>query len=399
MSEPARRVVLLGTHGQYNIGDELLLEVFLAQLGTRHRYVVNSYDPAFTGAQLRGRYDIDLVDTRHGRRDLLRHLRRCDRLVFAGGSVVKELYASTGRNRYSTLAMILATVTWAKLVARVPVAMYNVGVGPLATRTGRLLARLVLAQVDELSVRDDRSHRTCLSFGRAAGGLVAGTDAVFSVTPDWLRGGPSRPPAAAQRPRGADGVPRPVRVALNLNYDIENRANWDLFLDRLAGGLAQLHERHPIELHTLPMQEGFKAHDDVEVLDEFIGRVRPIPAHRHTPRTHHDVAAVLERCDLLVSERLHAIIMAAILGVPPLVLAYDVKVRELAAVLGLGEYTIDINRPFKAADLAGRLGALLEERTAVAAAVMARSEQLRARALAGFASARTWVAGSPAAAL
>ena len=43
-----KQVLFLGTHGQYNIGDELLLETFLEQLGDQHHYTINSYDPEFT---------------------------------------------------------------------------------------------------------------------------------------------------------------------------------------------------------------------------------------------------------------------------------------------------------------------------------------------------------------
>lgn len=398
MTEPDRRIVLLGTHGQYNIGDELLLETFLARFGDRHHYVVNTYDAAFTGAQLAGRYDVELIDTRDGRRDLLRHLRACDRLVFAGGSIVKELYASTGRNRYSTMLMILATVTWAKVVARVPVAMCNVGVGPISTRTGRLLARLILTQVDQLSVRDRRSYTTCLAVGRTPGNVVDATDAVFSTTASWLRGerdAPSGAPAEVKHRRADDqahtGGPEPTRVALNLNYDIENPANWELFLTNLADGLSQLHERHPLELHLLPMQQGFKAHDDVQVLDSFVRRVPQIPVRRHQLRTHIDVAAVLDGCDVLVGERLHAIVIASILGIPSFALAYDVKVRELCAALELDKYMIDINRSFEVSDLVERLSALLGDLPAVGTAVEARSDQLRARALADFARVQAWL--------
>ena len=62
MTEPARRIVFLGTHGQYNIGDELLLDTFLTQLGSQHHYVVNSYDPEFTRAQLARRFDVEVID-------------------------------------------------------------------------------------------------------------------------------------------------------------------------------------------------------------------------------------------------------------------------------------------------------------------------------------------------
>ncbi len=51
-----KRIVFLGTHGQMNIGDELLLETFLTQLGRDNHYYVNSYDPQFTGEQLRAQF-------------------------------------------------------------------------------------------------------------------------------------------------------------------------------------------------------------------------------------------------------------------------------------------------------------------------------------------------------
>ena len=68
------------------------------------------------------------------------------------------------------------------------------------------------------------------------------------------------------------------------------------------------------------------------------------------------------------------------------------KVRELSAMLDLGDYTIDINRPFEVTQLLHRLEALVAGRLSVAAAVRTRSEQLRARALADFARTRSWLA-------
>lgn len=85
---------------------------------------------------------------------------------------------------------------------------------------------------------------------------------------------------------------------------------------------------------------------------------------------------------------------ARLLGVPSFVLAYDVKVRELAKTLGLEDRTIDINRPFEAPALADGLVDLIERRDAVGAAVDARSAELRAEARASFARARGWVEGA-----
>ncbi len=200
MTMRPRRIVFLGTHGQYNIGDELLLDTFLTQLGPEHEYVVNSYDPAYTSAQVAGRFTVRVIDTARDRVALLRALLRCDVLVFGGGSIIKELYASTGRNPYSTLLMILAIVTFTRKIARKPIAMLNVGVGPLLTPRGLKIARMILRQVDQLTVRDERSLTTCRSVGVEP---VLATDAVFSASRETLLGEGCRARGGVRRRRTA----------------------------------------------------------------------------------------------------------------------------------------------------------------------------------------------------
>jgi len=112
------KITFLGTHGQFNIGDELLLETFLTQLGAEYHYAVNSYDPDFTAAMLRPKFDVESFHTTRELPRFLKHLLTSDLLFFGGGSIIKELYASVGRNRYSTLLMILASVTFTKVIAR-----------------------------------------------------------------------------------------------------------------------------------------------------------------------------------------------------------------------------------------------------------------------------------------
>ncbi|MCA0295033.1 MAG: polysaccharide pyruvyl transferase family protein [Actinobacteria bacterium] len=381
MTDTPPTIVFLGTHGQHNIGDELLLETFLYQLGCTPSYVVNTYDPEFTARQLEGRYRAELIDTAGDRLALLRHLWGADAVVFGGGSIVKELYASIGRNRYATLVMILAIVTFSKWVARTPIAMLNIGVGPIETRTGRLLAGLILRQADLVTVRDPGSYALCREVG--LGDTVhSGTDAVFSVTPDWLLDG-----AATPRP-AADG---PLRIALNLNVDIENPDNWEYFQEHLATALAGVANGRPIELHGLPMQSKGKERDDATVLRAFAARVPGITYVEHHPVTHVDVARLIEACDLVVSERLHAIVIAAILGTPAFVLAYDVKVRELATMLGLDAASVDINTAFDAADVQRRMERLLDDPEAAGRRLHQRAQRLCERAQSDLATSRVWV--------
>lgn len=360
-----KKVVFLGTHGQYNIGDELLLETFLTQLGENHFYSVNSYDPAFTTAQLQPRFQVDVFHTANQRGRFLRALWNCDLLFFGGGSIIKELYASVGRSRYSTLLMVLLTVTFTHWLARKPIVMSNIGVGPLRTPWGLRLAGWILRRVDILSVRDKKSYDTCLRIGLTPERVRLVPDAVFVTQPALLKAEEHWPAS------------KKVRIALNLNYNIENPSNWETFMQSLESGLRAFNQHQPIELHTLPMQSQFNPENDYKVLAAFRERIPEIEVHEHRPETFREAATIIDQCDLLLAERLHSLVMAAILNKPFLALMYDVKVSELVNGLGMNDYAIDINQPFAPEQLETRLSKLLDNTETVSSHLQCRSGTLR----------------------
>jgi polysaccharide pyruvyl transferase WcaK-like protein len=380
-----RRILFLGTHGQSNIGDELLLTTFLRQLGDDHRYLINSYDPEHTRTQLQPFYDVEVISTSADRWRLLRGLVQCDAVVFGGGSIVKELYRSVGRWRYSTLVMVLLVVLTARL-ARRPVLMCGVGVGPLNTRFGRLLAAAIVRSASLVSVRDDASYRTCLEIGARRARIVRIPDPAFVNGPDDLLPAETldgMPAAAVSNGR--------VRIGLNLNRDIANGERWDEVLVELAQALDLVAQQLPIEIHALPMQSAFKAHDDASVLGEFLAARPTWNPVLHDAVDHRDIAALLSTCDVVVSERLHAIVMAAVLGRPTIGLLYDVKVAELATQLGIDDRSVDINAPFDPTLLAASIIALAEAGNDEGARIRRRAEAHRRELDEHFRQVRAWL--------
>ena len=83
-----------------------------------------------------------------------------------------------------------------------------------------------------------------------------------------------------------------LRVALNLNKDVDAAGEWSEFLDRLADGLGMLAQSHRVEFHALPMQCGFKEGNDLEVLEGLLGRL-DAPVRIHAPADHQEVAAIV----------------------------------------------------------------------------------------------------------
>lgn len=383
MTDRPTRILLLGTHGQHNIGDELLLETFLHQLGEHHSYVINTYDKSDTAARLGTRYHYELIDTAGDRLALLRHLRAADVIVFAGGSILKELSPATGRHRHATLLMILILVVAARRLGRAPIAMLNIGVGPIATRRGRGLARRILDRVDLVTVRDAASVDLCRRIGTTAE-VSASTDAVLSVEPGWLRRGGSDTPCVRES--------EPLRIALSLNRDIEVPENWAHVVATLGAAIRAIALRRPLQVHGLPMQSRGKAHDDATVLREFAAAIPEVDFIEHLPDTHSDVARILDSCDLLIGERLHALITAAKLGVPVVPLVYDTKVREAAVALGVDALGVDLSGPFTVDQVVAAVSAVADDRSTASARLDDRVAALTRRARTGFDSARAWIA-------
>ncbi|MGT2425492.1 polysaccharide pyruvyl transferase family protein [Amnibacterium kyonggiense] len=382
-------LVLLGTHGQHNIGDELLLQTFLHRFGTGWHYVINTYDPESTAGLLGSRYDAVYVDTARDRSALVRHLLRAHAVVFGGGSILKELYPTTGRAKHSTLLMVLAIVVLAKRLLRVPVAMLDIGVGPIETRVGRLIARGILRQVDMISVRDEASFALCLRLGAAAK-VRRSADPVFGQTVERLSD------AAVRRGGGARTRSDVLRIALSLNFHIADPGNWDAFQTVLADALLTVAEGRRIELHALPMQSRGKTRHDAEVLTEFAERVPHLPFVHHRPTTHQDVVRIIDDCDVVVAERFHAIVLAALLGRPTFALSYDVKVTELARQLGLEEHSADITRRLTPAAFTAALESLIADLPAARARLIEATAPLVQRARSESVRSLQWLEELPA---
>ncbi|MEN9523982.1 MAG: polysaccharide pyruvyl transferase [Candidatus Parcubacteria bacterium] len=362
------KILFLGTHGQFNLGDELLLETFLSQLGSEHEYAVNSYDPAFTQRMLCSTFKIESFHTTRELFRFLKYLLASKVIFFGGGSIIKELYASVGRNPYSTLLMILATVTFAKQIARKKVIMSNIGVGPLMTTRGEILARWILNQVDFLSVRDEKSHRTALELGLSPLKVNLVPDAVFANSPEVFVPTPKPLPPSDK-----------IRIALNLNYDIEQPEAWEPFQANLAGALKQINAETPIEIHALPMQSKFKANDDLSILKEFSKRIPEIPFILHDPQTAQDAAEIIASVDMVLAERLHTLVISSILGKPFYGLVYDVKVQELVDYLDMETYARNINQFHHEDDLKAGIRSVLASYEKVSTHLIERSANLNAK--------------------
>jgi polysaccharide pyruvyl transferase CsaB len=310
-------VVVSGYFGFDNLGDEAILVALaelLAEQAPEARLVALSADPPATrriGIEAVHRLDLPAIWS---------ELRRASLFVSGGGSLLQDV-TGPGSVPYYLGLMALARL------AGTPAMMLGQGVGPLQGAVSRGMVGGVVSRLQAITVRDAASAALLEACGVRAEAIEVTADPVLALRPaaphlvdrvwDDLGLAPGRPVLAVSL--------RPWRT-------------WtEQGLKSLSAVLGQLASEWNAQVLLLP----FHRPDDRWLLDELHQclAARPEP---HRPSVVVLEAAlspalmmgVLQRVDLVLGMRLHALIMAAAVGTPCLALVYDPKVEAFAQQAG-----------------------------------------------------------------
>lgn len=346
------RIFLVGYYGAHNTGDEAIRAAIQGAAGsvgaTIDRYAtLDARDEDPRAVPTRGR----------GILRNLRAVRRADRVVLGGGGILKD-------EGLRLPLELLATALTARIL-RKPVALVAVGVGPLYSRPGRRLVMAVARLASVRTVRDDASAVELRALGVRR--VVVGADPVF-VTEAVPDGRPGANPGRR-------------RIVLSLRPWFLKAEDRETRQTRLCESVAQGLSRPLADGWDLRLVSLYWPRDD-EQSRRFIAAVPGAAAGQCTATTQElDWAALQDEiaaADLVVAMRYHAVAAAAIQGRPVIALAYEPKVRSLAAELGIPAIEVDgpdIGDELRAvvdAVLEGRLDALPDPAAVASLRVRAR---------------------------
>ncbi len=339
-------VVLLGWYGSDNIGDEAVLEATMTALRKRGftDLHVLSTDPARTAKQL---------DVTSSRRNLsletLRALRGARALVLGGGGLIQD-----GTSVYN-LPIYAFFVAVARLMG-LKVIGWGLGVEPIWTNLGKLLARFICRNAAHFSVRDRVSLRLLLQAGVPESQVEVTADPAFLINPARpTRSISSNPPKVVFCLRSLSDnhpginphylLPVSVRQRLGVGWRPPPERK-ERLVHALARGVAVCVSEFGVTVEMLPLWPGRDdamldaVEHEAQKLGVPPGKIRRAEVEQ-TPQA---IASYLASADLLVSMRLHALIFAASAGVPSLSLAYARKMRGLMASLGMARWVVEVDR-------------------------------------------------------
>jgi len=304
-------VLVSGYYGFKNAGDEAILGGIIRsvrELDPQAHFTVLSGNTVAT-AHLHGVEAVGRTDLRA----IWRALGRADLLLTGGGSLLQDVTS------WRTVPYYLAICALA-LLHRRPVMWYAQGIGPVQRPFSRWLVRWIGNRVAAITLRDVESAGTLAEIGVRRPPLTVTADAAFALAP-----GDSERGMALLRAAGVpDGMPL-VGVSLRPWPHAPN------FERVLAGALDRLAAELGGAVVFLPMQ-----------LPQDERMAQAVRQQMQAPNwslggdlNYRQALDVISSLDLLVGLRYHALVFAAMSGVPVVGLSYDPKNDSFLAQLGL----------------------------------------------------------------
>jgi polysaccharide pyruvyl transferase CsaB len=336
MANQRKRIIISGWYGQFNAGDDAILDVFIEQTKARTDcdIAVLSESPENLDDVVALQHPVGLG--RGALRNLfdgtyLRHvnqLRRSDLFVLGGGGLLRD------NTNWRNLVRLLDEIWWAKLFGR-KVMLYAIGVGPFKSRLGKWLIGRSVNMCDLITVRSERCATLLRGIGVAPHRIHLVADPAFLLAEQ----APRDPELGALFAGGNKIGFYPTYALLRKSFP------GDAHLKRLAAALDRLVETDAVEIVAVPMSVRSNGFDDVRVARLIRAEMKyPEALEIYEKRlTAQELKWVSAQARLNITVRLHAMIFSLGAGVPVVAVNYEPKVGNVFASFGAPEYLVEID--------------------------------------------------------
>jgi len=305
------RALVSGYYGFGNAGDEAILAGLIQgfrDLAPEIELTVLSGDPPSTTAEHA------VVAVPRGLSSVRRSLGLSDLLISGGGGLLQDVTSWRSPLYY------LAILEMARR-ARRPVAFIGQSLGPLRRPWVRALVRRALSGVHAVGLRDRPSLELFRQLGLSSPAEVTADLAFLLPAPT------ESAIEAARRRAGVDSGQFAV-VALRPTPADAPGGQTAEHLASAIGGACEEIDLPAVVVAMQPSQDGPLARRVTAAMPKGLAREAP-------PMPARELLSLMAGSDLVVGMRLHALIFAALAGVPLVGITYDPKVDGLMDQLGL----------------------------------------------------------------
>ena len=303
-------IVISGYYGFANAGDEAMLA---ALLGSLEDLIPGSSITVISGHpdMTRENHHVEAVH-RLNFPGIARAICRADLLISGGGSLLQDV--TSARSLYYYLLIMRIALFFHK-----PVMLYAQGIGPIRRPKARKAVRNVLQRVTMIGVRDSESRMELQRLGVTVPPIHVTADAVLSMPPVDKKIG-----FYLLKKHGIEGVGTRIGIA------IRNWQHMTHYKEEIAKAADELVRTLGARIVFIPMQypADAEAASDVAALMK-----EPATVLKESYNTV-EFMALMGCMDVVIANRLHALIFASIMQVPVAAISYDPKIDGFISLIG-----------------------------------------------------------------
>jgi polysaccharide pyruvyl transferase WcaK-like protein len=317
-----KSVLLLGSYGQSNLGDDLLMWNYLELLRERGltKIYVNANTTKFIPRVIKNAYpDLHIVDTYSTSiKSYIKLIKNVDCIVYGGGTLYKELYSSTGRSKYAVIIRMMGFNVLAKIFGT---RLYhlNIGIGALKTHVGKFISKLALSSATFTIFRDQESYdfaKNILHISESK--ITKSTDGLF-LNHIW------------EKPWNKNKIKIDRKkyknvIGINVLSDIPDWIDREQYIVIMQNVVKRLLSDNNF-LVFVPFQHRFNPRNDFiftnEIFSDVLKGYKNYVVLEEVPID--EVSSYLQTMDLFIGMRFHSLLLSTVSQVPFVAVAYDTK--------------------------------------------------------------------------
>ncbi|MCF8020102.1 MAG: polysaccharide pyruvyl transferase CsaB [Vallitaleaceae bacterium] len=297
-----KKILISGYYGYFNSGDDAILTSIckdIREISLEHEITILSNNPPSTRLE----YGVAAVE-KFNFIKVIKAIIKSDIVLMGGGSLLQD--ETSNRSLYYYLFIL-----WFAKISRKKIMLYANGIGPIGHRFNRFLTKLVVNQVDIITLRERMSQSELKHMGIDRPEIYVTADPVFSFPPLDVHIDEILKEAHIEKDDKLVGVL--FREWKNSHHCSRKIAEICDYLSTSYGAkIILIPMKHPADLVTC------------EAISSYMENEAVILRHKYDAKT---LIEIMGEMTLVLSMRLHALLYAALKDVPMIGFSYSHKVR------------------------------------------------------------------------
>jgi len=323
------KILISGYYGYDNLGDEAVLETILNNIRSvieDSEITVLSSNPMATTAK----YDVNSVG-RSSIMGVIKALSKCDVLISGGGSLLQDV-----TSRLSIFYYLLI-IMFGRMMGK-KVMIYSQGIGPIRKPFNRRLTKWILNNIQGITVRESYSKTDLVEMGVRESLVEVTADPVVSMDVD----------------HSANGIEvlkqYTNEVCINkpkIGFALRGKAYSKDLESRILKTIELIRSKMDVTIVFIP----FYYNEDIKTINEIKKTLDGDVIYLEKRHDAKEILGITKELDVLVGERLHSLIFAAISCVPMVALSYDPKIHYfMETIESKAEFEINTFEPMLLVD-------------------------------------------------